>query len=110
MADFTCTPRETDEGVVLTVTGEVDLAVYETLVGQVQDWLKPSRQVFLDASAVTFLDSMGLRALVQLQQLAADKGAGFTLVAPSDPVERVMELSGTRQVFTILDAPLPSPN
>jgi len=92
---------------VLAVAGDVDLSVHEALVDQVQAWLTPSSRVFLDVSAISFLDSTGLRALVKLQQLAVGNDAAFVLVSPSDPVERVMELSGTRQVFTILDGALP---
>jgi anti-anti-sigma factor len=57
--------------------------------------------VALRLSEVTFMDSSGLRALLQAR---ASMGWRLWLVAPSPPVRRLLAVSGVRGEFsTVLD-------
>ncbi|HUS42873.1 MAG TPA: STAS domain-containing protein [Ilumatobacteraceae bacterium] len=50
---------------------------------------------------VTFIDSSGLRVLIDLQQRADDAGRRLVLDAPSQSVAKLLEVSGLSDHFTI---------
>jgi anti-sigma B factor antagonist len=79
---------------VVTVRGELDLAVADGLARTIEPLLKPGAVVVLDGTEMTFLDSSGLRALLQAHKRAQSDGASFRVVAPQQPVRRVLELAG----------------
>jgi anti-anti-sigma factor len=104
MSEFACRARDADEIVVVTVSGDVDIATGERMVEAVAAHLVPRGRMVVDCSAVGFLDSSGLRGLLELRRLAASMDVMFALAAPSDAVRRVLELSGTQDAFAIADA------
>ena len=81
------------------VTGEVDLAVEEPFVAEV-DSVAAARDgsgaVVLDLGGVTFLDSSGVRALIRLRQRHGER---LRLGELSTPVRRVLEITGLLQPF-----------
>ncbi|MBS2532826.1 STAS domain-containing protein [Catenulispora sp. NF23] len=104
MNPFGHTVTEHGDHVRLAVVGDVDFAAYPVLAARIQTLIEEDRRaVVVDCAGVTFLDSMGLRALVEGLRAADDRGQGFALAAPSPPVLRVMELSGTTELFPIRD-------
>ncbi|GAA2067645.1 hypothetical protein GCM10009839_94200 [Catenulispora yoronensis] len=104
--EFSCTARQSDGHAVVTVTGDVDLAVHARFQTEAEPWAAASdtHHLIIDCSGVTFLDSMGLRVLVHLRRLVTDDGREFSLRAPSAPVLRVLELAGVEGLFQIIDA------
>jgi stage II sporulation protein AA (anti-sigma F factor antagonist) len=104
MNPFGHTVTDRDDHVLLALRGDVDFAAHPTLVAQINTLVAVGRAVVVDCAGVTFLDSMGLRALVEGLRAAAAAGLGFELAAPSAPVLRVIELSGTAELFTIRGA------
>src|SRR5689334_9721738 len=65
--EFSCTARQADGRVLLTVSGDVDLAAHARFQEAAEPWTAAPNDVVLDLSGVTFLDSMGLRVLVHLR-------------------------------------------
>ena len=57
--------------------------------------------IVIAMAEVTFIDSSGLRVLIDLQQRAGDAGRRFLLDAPSQSVTRLLEVSGLSDHFTI---------
>ena len=100
---YTCSIRSTDEHVILTVAGDLDFAASEPLWEDVEPWLGPEKAVVIDCSGVGFLDSMGLRVLLQADAKARELETSLTLAAPSRSVLRVLELAGVQSVFSIED-------
>jgi anti-anti-sigma factor len=95
--------RETDlEGQdVLVVTGDVDLATAHELVAAA-DGLASSggaRLLRLDLAGVTFLDSTGISALLEIRRAAARSGADVVVVGRSPIVDRVFSLAGIADLF-----------
>ena len=86
---------------LLTLVGDLDFAAHAAVEAQVVDLVGAGRAVVVDCAGVTFMDSMGLRALVAGQREAEAAGVSFTLAAPSQPVLRVLDLSGTLEVFGV---------
>lgn len=80
---------------VVTVRGELDLATADRLWIELEPLLVQRAVVVLDGTGITFLDSSGLRVLLQAGKRAATDGAVFRLVAPQPAVQRVLQLAGT---------------
>jgi anti-sigma B factor antagonist len=79
---------------VVTVRGELDLAAADRLWETIEPLLLPGVLVVLDGTDLTFLDSSGLRILLQAHKRAESDGAVFRLIAPQLPVQRVLNLAG----------------
>jgi stage II sporulation protein AA (anti-sigma F factor antagonist) len=101
MSTFGHTVTDHGDHVRLALAGDVDFAAHAALSEQIAALAGLGRAIVVDCAQVTFLDSMGLRALVGGLQTAAERGLGFELADPSPPVLRVIELSGTAEWFTI---------
>ena len=86
-----------DDGHTLAVRpyGELDLSTSPELVSA---FGKASGQTRLlcDLSGVTFIDSCGIRALIELGQREPER---FALSGASEPVERLLELTGVAGWF-----------
>lgn len=86
------------EGNEIRVSGEIDahsVSVVDAALGDAD----PTSEVALDLSGVTFIDSSGLRSLVAAHKRAAEAGGGLVLVDPSEPVLRLLSLTGLDQVL-----------
>jgi anti-sigma B factor antagonist len=59
------------------------------------------RDVVIDLTDTSFLDSSGLRALVGARRLFGDGGGSLRLAHPSEPVIRLLEITGLRDYFAI---------
>jgi anti-anti-sigma factor len=81
--------------VVLPVEGELDVAgaaaVHKRLLALD---LRRGSQLALDLSGTTFLDSTGVRLILQAREHAVRCGAGFVLVRGPASVMHVLELVG----------------
>lgn len=86
---------------LVRVRGEVDLSWSQRLRKTILEALASSRPVAVDLSAVTYIDSSGIAALVEGFQNARGKGQRFALVAVSRPVHAVLELARLDRVFPI---------
>ena len=86
---FSATAAVSDGRVVVTVTGEVDMATAEAMRRTAIKDAAPAATV--DLRAVTFFDSAAIHALVQI---ADHYGAPALRVLPSHQVHRVLEISG----------------
>lgn len=86
---------------LVSVRGEVDLSWSQRLRKTILEALASSRPVAVDLSAVTYIDSSGIAALVEGFQNARGKGQRFALVAVSRPVHAVLELARLDRVFPI---------
>jgi len=93
--------RDDGKAVVVSLSGEVDLEssprLRELLLGLVRD----GRDVLVDLSAVTYIDSSGVASLIEAFQLARRSGPAFALVAPSAAALRVLQLARLDRVFHI---------
>ena len=80
--------------VVLSVSGEVDMATAPELAKAIELVSDQTRAVVVDFHAVTFLDSSGLNALVRGQRALGERGIELRVVtAAESPVRRVFEIT-----------------
>jgi anti-sigma B factor antagonist len=105
MDRFAVSLGESGQGAtVVTVQGELDLATADRLWVELEPVLASRKLVILDGTGITFLDSSGLRVLLQAGKRAVTDGATFRLVAPQQAVQRVLELAGAEGHLQIRDS------
>lgn len=98
------TTQITDDDACLRVrlSGEIDAETGVSLRDAVASFdPRRHRSIELDLSAVTFIDSSGIGALVQARRVADEGGARIVLVHPSHPVVRVLALVGLEGYFAV---------
>lgn len=92
-----------ENAVVIHVSGEIDTLTAPALSEQLAQRLPNAPLVVLDLSAVTFLGSAGLAALVAAKDDAAQRGALLRLVCGSRIVTRALEATGLLGLFDVAD-------
>lgn len=86
----------------LYVAGELDVATVPTLERAVAGALDEQGGEFrLDLSALTFMDSTGARALLQIHQRVELLGRRLVVVSPTEAVRRVFELMGLSDILDV---------
>jgi anti-sigma B factor antagonist len=97
--DFTVQVAQEDEGTVVHVRGEIDMASCEQLRDAIEPHLGPSQRVVLDLSGVTFMDSSCLQFLLHARTtLTADEGS-LVLRNPSVAARRVLSAAGVTELL-----------
>jgi anti-sigma B factor antagonist len=89
------------ETAVLAITGEVDMASAPGLRDQLQRL--GARNVVIDLSGVTFIDSTGLGVLVTALKRAREAGGQLTLRSPTRATRRVLDITGLSQLVPVED-------
>jgi anti-anti-sigma factor len=96
--------RERHGHITLVVTGEIDVANAPTFLHElIAVATEAHSPTVVDLSAVTFLDSSGLNALVKAHRSLEDSDASLVLLNPSPICRRVLELTGTDRILEIVD-------
>ena len=97
--------RPGDDGVIVTVRGEVDVCTEGLLQ---QALLRMMREhgvrLLLDVSGVSFMDCAGVRMLLATQRRAHLLGGFLRLIAVSRTVRRVIELTGAHEALAVEQA------
>lgn len=89
----------------LTVAGELDREGAIRLRAQLDDAVAPGAQLTLDLSRVSHLSAEALAVLVHVYRRLRDSGGALVLAEVSDPVVRVLRISGLHRVLTITPSP-----
>jgi anti-anti-sigma factor len=93
--DFSLDVLDEGDACRVVLHGEIDLGS----AGHAQDALlaacRAGRRIEVDMTDVSFLDSSGLQALVAVRRRADEDGCECVVVAVSEPVRRVLELTQT---------------
>jgi anti-sigma B factor antagonist len=96
--------HDVSDGVVrLAVAGEVDLATCDQLRTAIQASLADAHvaELIIDLDQVTFLDSTGIRTLVQGRNHATENGISWYVTNPNHMVHRVLAVTGVLLALTI---------
>jgi anti-anti-sigma factor len=75
------------------LSGEIDLSN----AGRLRSLGKGDGDLYLDMSELEFMDSTGLRAVLELCQ-AVRPGHDVVLVAPNEGVQRLFEVTGVERI------------
>jgi anti-anti-sigma factor len=86
----------------LVITGEVDMASGKELEQAVASALTAgATEIDVDLSSVSFIDSTGLRTILELDSQAQAGGWLFRVVSPSPPVATLLEMTGLSSELTV---------
>ncbi|CAN5260381.1 STAS domain-containing protein [soil metagenome] len=88
---------------VVIVVGDLDLATAPSMVASAKAEAPTAdgRPLLLELSGVSFLDSTGLGALIEVRNVAFAVGHGVEIAAQSAAVERVLSLAGLSELFAV---------
>lgn len=96
--------KEEPDATVVSFAGDIDLQTSPDARQVLLEAVARGRHVFVDLSKVTYTDSSGIASLVEAFQKARERDCGFSLVAVTEPVMKVLRLARLETVFTILKA------
>jgi anti-sigma B factor antagonist len=83
----------------VAVTGELDMATAPALVAELDALLEVGfTELVVDLTRLEFIDSTGLRGLLQAGQRAHARGARLDVVGAGPAVRRAIEITGLDQV------------
>jgi anti-anti-sigma factor len=106
VADLAVRVERQDGRAVLQISGELDLATVAVLQDAVADELRAGQpgEIVLDLSGLTFLDSSGLGALLQIRSDTMAAGGALTMAAVAPGAARVIEIAGLSATFGLSDS------
>ncbi|RCV49290.1 STAS domain-containing protein [Marinitenerispora sediminis] len=117
MPALNITARNHDDGTVLVLDGEIDIANEDDFHHAVLEAVseRPHGRVVLDCSRLSFIDSSGLRVLIQCHKASRDHYSRILIAAASERVAQILHVTAldTRipvhpTVESALEAPLES--
>ncbi len=95
--------RATERGwVVVSASGEVDVATSPELLAALEEAAKQASKLVIDLSGVTFMDSTGLGVVVQAKR-AFDADDALRLVVREPNVRKVFEVTGLDSVLPLFE-------
>jgi anti-sigma B factor antagonist len=102
---FSLDVREDGDRLVIRPAGELDLATAPELEGVLLPAVREGRSVVLDLRGLEFLDSSGVRTIVEAHGQATEAGGRFGVVRPGEgsDVWRILEVSGVDRVLQVVD-------
>lgn len=84
---------------VIVATGEIDLASAPRVESALEDFA--AQEVVLDLRGVEFMDSAGLKVLLNQRSRLDDSGGVLRLVLGDGAVMRLLELTSVSEAFVI---------
>jgi len=90
-----------EDQVVVSLEGELDCSISDELTRLLAGAVgEGSRRVVVDLAGVTFMDSSGLRCLLQEAEHASHRDVELVVVRASGIARRVLEVTGTYERLT----------
>ena len=81
--------------ILVRPAGELDLATADSLERRIVELLRNgSARVVVDLRAVTFIDSSGIRALLNAQRQAGESGRSMSIILGGPAIRRTLEIAG----------------
>jgi anti-anti-sigma factor len=99
---MTITTRRTGDTTAVVLSGELDMHSCEQLATALAAALDDSpKEIGVDARELSFTDSAGLRALLVARDAAAADGVVLRLTHVSDHLDRLLDMTGLREVLGV---------
>jgi len=92
--------HQIERGFRCVLTGELDLASEDEVAAELTRRLAETPAVLVvDLSALEFIDSTGLRVLLQARNTAGDNGTRLLLTKPPAAIQRVFDVANVTEHF-----------
>jgi anti-sigma B factor antagonist len=93
----------------IRIDGEIDMNTVDVFADAAQQALRLSPlRLVVDVSGIDFLGVAGLRVLLQMREQAEAAATDLVLLEPSPNVRYMMDVTGTTELFRVLDARKPA--
>ncbi|MBK7164198.1 MAG: STAS domain-containing protein [Candidatus Microthrix sp.] len=100
--EFTVAHERSEDGIVLVLRGELDMTTAPLVEAAVDEAANDGADgLSFDLESVGFIDSSGLRSLLQARQRFGDRNDSVTLVSPQRAALRLLEVAGVLDHFAI---------
>ncbi len=86
----------------VTAVGELDLATVETLQRVLLEIDDGAETIVLDLSGLSFIDSTGLRLVLDLNERYGGEADRLRVIAGSPAVERLLDIVGLRDQLPLI--------
>lgn len=103
--NFDVDTRRQGSALVVAPRGEIDLATVDLVRGAVEAEHRKGDNVTLDLRGVEFMDTSGLRYVLELVERAERDGSSLQIVRGPGAVQRVFEVSGLEPRLPFVDEP-----
>jgi len=105
-SNFGVEVRDGEQGIVIGVSGELDLASSPELERELERTTASGAELLIiDLRKLEFMDSTGLSVLVRAHQKATQSGKRLAIVKGPQQVQRLLSLTGVAERLTVVDAP-----
>jgi len=101
--DSATTTRRIGDLVVVSPASELDMATAPGFIRAVEH-VQDQSPIVVDLRELTFIDSMGIRALIQAAG-GLDRDSNVSFVRASDRIQRILGLAGIEPALRWTDAP-----
>ncbi len=99
---FKVSASGSDEGIVLVIEGELDLATAPILREALVDVTEGLEgDLILDVASLNFIDSSGLALFIAEQKRLQSLGHELVIFAPTPRAIRLFEIAGVAEVLTV---------
>ena len=90
------------EALIFTLHGTLDVATSPSVRAALLEAADDGKhEIIVDLSAVEFLDSTGLGALIGAHRRALEKGGRVRLVCTDGPIQRLLNITGLMKSFAV---------
>jgi len=103
--NFEVTAQRADGVVIVSPNGEIDLATVGTVREAVEREWQQGDDIVMDLRQVGFMDTSGLRYVLELNDRAGRESFELRVVRGPAPVQRVFEVSGLEPRLPFVDDP-----
>lgn len=89
------TVRNHDDGTVLALNGEIDIASEEDFRRAVLAAAgeRPNSRIVLDCGQLSFIDSSGLRVLIQCHKAGKEHDSRLLIASPSERIAQILRVT-----------------
>lgn len=107
--NFDVHTHRSDAALIVEPRGEIDLATVGLIREAVDREWRSGEDIVVDLREVGFMDTSGLRYLLELNDRASRDGFGLRVVRGQPAVQRVFEVSGLEARLAFVDDPSQQP-
>jgi len=103
---FQASVERLDDHALVSASGEIDIATTPQLRAAIEQAMVGSAEgVVVDLTGVTFMESTGLRAMLEARLRAEGERRSLVVVCdPAGPVHRLFELTNTTEPLRVCDS------
>ena len=108
-ADFEVATERSAGALVVAPRGEIDIATVGLVKSAFEAEHQAGEELVLDLRGVGFMDTSGLRLVLEFHDRAGREGFGLRIVSGPAAVQRVFEVSGLTSRLPFVDDPSLTP-